>query len=408
MRREAFVSLPMGTISVQLTSAFPRQRSDEFGTPSGRNRGPGVALWAGATLLIAVLAAPYVAQQIAFAIARGQELARADVARKELAGLPYEANRCSMVAKIVEPSVVGIQTLFHVSSAFEDAGLFAPDVRAMSQGSGVIVDSSGYILTNAHVIHQAEGGGVTVQLADGRTIRHTTIVGADPATDLAVLKVDAGKLPAASWGDSDAVEVGEPVLAVGSPYGLTETVTAGIISAKNRKVPIEDSNYEDFLQTDAAVNPGNSGGPLVNMKAQIVGINTAIIGRTNQGIGFTIPSNAAKKVYELLRSAGIQRGWVGVALEDLDVLLAERLGLRYARGALVTGIINDSPAERGGLMAGDAIVGWNKQRIANANDLRIAIAKTAPGSEVPVVLYRDEKRQRLSITVAERPNQPVR
>ena len=179
----------------------------------------------------------YIAQRISFAIARGRQLASAEVARKELAlqavgRFPDGAGRYSLVAKIIEPSVVGVQSLLHVSADLEDVALIGPNVRAMSQGSGVIVDSSGYIVTNAHVLDHFEPAGVTVQLSDGRTIQHATVVGTDPATDLAVLKIDAGKLLAATWGDSDAIQVGEPVLAVGSPYGLVETVTAGIITPR--------------------------------------------------------------------------------------------------------------------------------------------------------------------------------
>ena len=270
-----------------------------------RSAGYVAALWFTAFILILLLVAPYAARQIAFAMAQGRELARAQVAKTELAKLPAGANRYALVAKIIEPSVVGIQTTIHVASPFGEGGFFQPEMEGMAQGSGVIVDAAGYILTNAHVISQAAEGGVTVELSDGRTIEHATIVGVDPATDLAVLKIDAGHLVAANWGDSDSLEVGDPVLAVGSPYGLAETVTAGIVSAKNRKVGIEHVRYEDFLQTDAAVNPGNSGGPLVNMDAQVVGINTAILGHAYQGISFAIPSNLAKKVYELLRTSGI-------------------------------------------------------------------------------------------------------
>jgi serine protease Do len=276
--------------------------------PAAVVRRAGIALVSSVGLLAVATAAPYLAEHIAFAIARGQELARTEVARMETGIVPGEASRYAIVAKIIEPSVVGIQTKVHLSGIFEDARLFDPEFRAMAQGSGVIVDSSGYILTNAHVLNQSEPGSVTVQLGDGRTIERVTIVGSDPTTDLAVLKIDVGSLTAAGWGNSDALEVGEPVLAVGSPYGLTETVTAGIISAKNRKLGIENVKYEHFLQTDAAVNPGSSGGPLVNMKGEIVGINTAILGRSNQGIGFTIPSNLARKSYELLRTTGVALG----------------------------------------------------------------------------------------------------
>jgi serine protease Do len=230
-------------------------------------------------------------------------------------------------------------------------------------------------------------------------------VGVDPATDLAVLKIDAGSLTAARLGDSDELQVGDPVLAVGSPYGLQETVTAGIISAKNRKVGIENVGYEDFLQTDAAVNPGNSGGPLVDMNAEVVGINTAIVGRAYRGIGFSIPSNLAKKVYELLRTTGISRGWLGVASQNLTNSLAEKLGLTSTEGALVTQVLPDSPAQKAGIRPGDVIVEWNKQPVTNSNDLRIEVAKTKPGSEASMSFYRQGKLRKATISVAERPSQ---
>ena len=351
------------------------------------------------------LLVPYLAEQIAYAITRGQELARAEVAQQELGTLPADAGRYPMVAKVMAPSVVGIQTVIRVNSPFGDNPWFEPEIRGMTQGSGVIVDAAGYIVTNAHVISQAAPGGVSVQLSDGRTVQSAAIIGVDPATDLAVLKINAGSLTAASWGDSDALQVGDPVLAAGSPYGLAETVTAGIISAKNRKVDIENIRHEDFLQTDAAVNPGNSGGPLVNMDAQVIGINTAIVGRAYQGIGFAIPSNLTKKVYELLKTTGIVRGWIGAALHDLDGPLAQRLGLKDTRGVLVIGVVTNSPAEQAGITPGDVIVEWGKQPITNASELRLAIARTKAGTQVPVTFYRDAKRQETTVTVTERPSQ---
>jgi serine protease Do len=217
-----------------------------------------------------------------------------------------------------------------------------------------------------------------------------------------VIKINAGKLPSARWGNSDAIEVGDPVLAVGSPYGLSETITAGIISAKNRELDIENVRYEHFLQTDAAVNPGNSGGPLVNMKAEVVGINTAIVGQTSQGIGFTIPSNLAKKVYQLLRTTGISRGWVGLAAEDIDAELVEKLGLKTNRGALVTDVATDSPVARAGIKAGDVIVKWNEAMITSSQDLRIAVARTKPEDKAVVTFYRNAKKQQLTVTVGQR------
>ena len=356
------------------------------------------------TLVIVLFLVPYVVQQIVYGITRAQEQARAEVAQKELAALPAEASRYAAVAKIIQPSVVGIQTAIRQASPFGEGWMFEPELQAMAQGSGVIVDPSGYILTNAHVISQAVQDGVTVQLSDGRSIEHATIVGVDPATDLAVLKIQAGNLSAAKWGNSERLEVGDAVLAVGSPYGLAETVTAGIISAKNRRVGIEKVRYEDFLQTDAAVNPGNSGGPLVNMKGHVIGINTAIVGHAYQGISFAIPSELARKVYELLKTSGISRGWIGVTVQDLTKTLADKLGMKDTRGALVAHVASDSPAEEAGLKPGDVVVEWDKRPVSNSNDLRIDVARTQPGNTPQVVFYRNGKRQELTITVAERPS----
>jgi serine protease Do len=365
----------------------------------------GFALWVLILVLIVLYVVPYAAQRIAYSISRGQELARAEVARQELKDLPADASRLPKIVKIMEPSVVGIQTAIRRRSPFGNSDWFGPDVEAMAQGSGVIVDPAGYILTNAHVISQAARGGVTVQLSDGRSIDSAAIVGVDPATDLAVLKINAGKLTAAAWGDSAALEVGDRVLAIGSPYGLQETVTEGIISAKNRKVGIQNVGHEDFLQTDAAINPGNSGGPLVNMNAQLIGINTAIVGHGNQGIGFAIPSELAKKVYDLLRTSGIARGWIGVATVSLNKSLAERFHLTETSGALIAETVPDSPAEDAGLKPGDVIVKWDSKPIDNSNDLRVAAAQSKPGSKVSLTFYRASKRQKATITVGTRPSQ---
>ena len=202
-----------------------------------------------------------------------------------------------------------------------------------------------------------------MDLADGRVVP-AKIMGTDKLSDLAVLQIHADGLEAAPWADSDKLEVGDPVLAIGNPFGLTRTVTAGIISGKSRHNVIEDLNYQDFLQTDAAVNPGNSGGPLVHMQGHVVGINTAIVGPTYQGIGFAIPSNLAKEVCHTLKSSGkISRGWLGVATRTLNSKQeAKQIGLAGANGALVTGVVRGSPAAAAGIAAGDLIVRWTTSR----------------------------------------------
>ena len=257
-----------------------------------------------------MLVAPYLAERVQYAITRGDQRAKAEVARRSSRALPEAVNRFRLAAKAVAPCVVGVKTVQYVGRRVPgDEWSANPLLRAEGEGSGVVVDAAGYILTNYHVIENAAQ--VEVQLADGRSERNVTVVGADPLTDLAVLKVNDGKLLAAPWGDSDQLEVGDQVIAVGNPYGLTRTVTAGIVSAKDRR-EATDRGYQDYLQTDAAVNPGNSGGPLVNIKGQVVGINTAIYGRAYQGISFAIPSRLAHEVYNRLRTEGKTRGagWV--------------------------------------------------------------------------------------------------
>jgi serine protease Do len=224
---------------------------------------------------------------------------------------------------------------------------------------------------------------------------------------VAVLRIDAAKLTAAPWGDSDKLEVGDQVLAVGSPYGLAQTVTAGIISAKERRhLPVEkDIVYQDFLQTDAAVNPGNSGGPLVNLKGQVVGINTAILGERYQGISFAIPSRIAQDVYNRLRAGEkIVRGWLGVKMDRLDYRLAQKLGLDDTRGALVAEVIDDSPAQKAGIEAGDVIIQWDNHPLADENDLRFRVASTPVGTAVKIKVIRDGKPRDFAVTVTERPS----
>jgi len=358
-------------------------------------------------LALTVLLLPYVAEQVQFAITRGRARAEAEVARVQLSEFPEHVSRYRIVAKAVEPSVVGVETSRPVGPAREDelSGLFGdrlPRYRAEGKGSGVIVDEQGYIITNFHVIDKASE--VLVKLSDGRTLRNVTVVGVDPLSDIAVLKVKAHGLVAAPWGDSQRLEVGDPVLAVGSPFGLAQTVTAGIVSAKGRRGVVQDINYEDFLQTDAAVNPGNSGGPLVDLRGQVVGINTAIYGPAYLGISFAIPSHIARDVYKKLRDTGtVARGWLGVALQSLDDELADRFGVEGTQGALVTGVLNNSPAAAAGIQPGDVIVEWNGKSVADPSELSFAVAGTRIGSQASMVVIRDGNRMEVEVTVAERP-----
>ena len=271
-----------------------------------------------------------------------------------------------------------------------------------SLGSGVIADDQGHVLTNHHVIEGADS--VQVRLADGRTFA-ATFVGSDPSTDVGVLRLSARGLPRANLGDSDVVRVGDWVVAIGNPFGLSHTVTAGIISAKGRS-EVGVAYYEDFLQTDAAINPGNSGGPLLDLRADVIGLNTAIASESGgyEGIGFAIPINLARGVMQsILKGGSFQRGFLGVTIQDLDRNLADGLGVDVQEGALVAQVMEGSPAEMAGIRAEDVIVRFDGRRIRDANALRTLVATTEPGREVKVVVARREESVTLDAVVGNPP-----
>jgi serine protease Do len=356
-------------------------------------------------LLVAVviLALPYLVEQIEFAITRGRERAEAEVARTQLAKLTDTSEAFRLVAKSVGPAVVHIDTRGAVAPDGDERFFFFGQPRQIlqGQGSGVIVDTAGYIVTNYHVIAQADH--VSVTLSDGRAIASVRLVGADPLTDLAVLKISARGLVAAPWGDSRKLQVGDWVLAIGDPYGLDRSVTSGIISAKDRS-QVTNKPYQSFLQTDAAVNPGNSGGPLVNLQGQIVGINTAILGQVYQGISFAIPSEIAEDVYGRLKKTGKATwGWLGIGMQKLTPELAAQLGIAEPRGALVSDVRNGTPAQEAGFKAGDVVVAWNGQAVVGPSDLALAIARSAVGDKAKVVIVREGKEKTVEVTVGERP-----
>jgi serine protease Do len=270
-------------------------------------------------------------------------------------------------------------------------------------GSGVIVSADGYLLTNHHVVDGAAD--IRVELSDNRTLS-AKVVGSDPPSDLALLKVDARDLPTLSLGDSDRVRVGDVVLAVGNPLGVGQTVTMGIISAKGRQTGLSDGSFEDFLQTDAPINQGNSGGALVNTSGELIGINSQILSTSggNIGLGFAIPANMAKGVMDqLLKSGKVRRGMIGVTIQPVTSDLATSLGLSSVRGALVNGVQSGGPAERAGVRRGDVIVAINGQPVADSNALRNQIARTQPGAEVPLTVLRDNREQQIRVTLGELP-----
>ncbi|MEO5345488.1 MAG: DegQ family serine endoprotease [Magnetococcus sp. YQC-9] len=278
------------------------------------------------------------------------------------------------------------------------------EMQTHNLGSGVIIDGDGFILTNNHVIEEADE--IKVRLADEREFI-AKVIGSDPKSDLALIQIPVKqKLAVAKLGDSDAIKVGAWVVAIGNPFGLEATVTAGIISAKGRA--IGNGPYEDFLQTDAAINPGNSGGPLFDLDGNVIGINTAIFSRSGgyMGIGFAIPVNMAKNVVVQLKQSGrVTRGWIGVGIQVVTQDLASALGLDTARGALVSQVIKSGPAQDAGIKSGDVILKFNNHEILKMRDLPALVASTAVGSKVPVVVLRDGKEQTIQVKVQELPRE---
>ncbi|MGO8696926.1 MAG: DegQ family serine endoprotease [Limisphaerales bacterium] len=268
-------------------------------------------------------------------------------------------------------------------------------------GSGVIVTKDGYILTNNHVVDDANE--VKVTLNDGREFT-AKVVGKDPKSDLAVIKIDAHDLPAIAFADSDKAEVGDVVLAVGNPFAIGQTVTMGIISATGRATM--DLDYQDFIQTDAAINPGNSGGALVDADGRLIGINTAIYSRNggNQGIGFAIPTDLAKGVMvSLIEYGKVTRGYLGVMIQDITPPLAQKFDLKNDQGALVGDVVPDGPAAKAGLQDGDVIVEFNGHKITDSRHLKLMVASTVPGDKVPVQVLRDGSMKTLEVKVKELP-----
>ncbi len=326
------------------------------------------------------------------------------------------------VAESARPSVVNISTTSTVTMEENPHGDFFDDpffrrffgdqfgqgqgpgrkrsFKSQALGSGVIVSENGYILTNNHVVKDADE--IKVILYDKREFAGK-IVGTDPKTDLAVVKINAKDLPVMRIGDSSKLKTGDIVLAIGNPFGLNQTITMGIVSAVGRSnVGIAD--FEDFIQTDAAINPGNSGGALVNSSGQLVGINTAIFSTSGgyMGIGFAIPADMAKSVMDsIIKHGKVIRGWLGVSIQNLTPDLAKSFGLKEEKGALIAGVEKDSPADKGGLKRGDFVIALNGKPVEDVTTLRNMIAGTEPGKSVTLTVIRDQKQQTLTITLGE-------
>jgi len=274
----------------------------------------------------------------------------------------------------------------------------APRRSVRGLGSGFVINADGYVITNNHVV--AGASEIRVKLADGREVPGK-VVGGDEKTDLALLKVEATGLPVIPLGDSARLEVGEPVMAIGNPFGLAQTVTTGIVSATGRTIGA--GPYDDFIQTDASINPGNSGGPLVNARGEVIGVATAIASGTggSVGIGFAIPTNLVKPIVtQLAQSGHVVRGWLGVSIQPLTSELAKSFGLSDTNGGLIGSIADDSPASRAGLRRGDVITRYDGRPVARWSDLPRAVAETPIGREVPIEVMRDGKRISLTVKVA--------
>jgi S1-C subfamily serine protease len=362
-----------------------------------------------ALLLILQYLVPYFLERYHYAITRGRQQAEYDIATVGLKEMPLNSlsKAYQLVSQHVGPSVVhiNVRSVHEGELPNEFAQLYGPPGRELrGQGSGVIIDPQGYIVTNYHVVLGARE--IQVSLSDGRVVS-ARIVGVDTLTDLAVLKIDVDNLIAAEWGNSDDLRVGALVWAVGSPFGLQRTITFGILSAKHRS-GMAGEVYQDFLQTDAAVNPGNSGGPLVDTQGRVVGINTAILGDSYQGVSFAIPSSVAKNVYQRLKTAGqVARGWLGVQLREVDEEDILRYGLSDMKGAFVARVVDEPdvpcPARDAGIQVRDIVIDWNGTPIHKPAELIRLVAMTDAGTTATVVVLRGGRRISLEVLVAKRP-----
>lgn len=350
-------------------------------------------LFAGLVALVGLIAWPSLAGRIQYARTRAELAAIADAAAG--ARLAPVAKLFTTLARLIGPAVVNVTADRRLPNVADEIaalhGHAHGGISDESVGSGVIVGADGVIVTNYHVVAQADV--INVRLADGREFPGR-LIGADAGTDLAVLEIDADGLPAAAWGDSDSLEVGEMVWAIGNPFGLDRTLTYGIVSAVGRRGVTGDP-LQEFLQTDAAINPGNSGGPLVDVNGRVVGITTAMAGHDSQGIGFAIPSNTAREVAEAIHRLGhVERGYMGLAL---------RRTVDGSEGVLVMATERDGPGEEAGIVKGDVIVAFGDEAVATPAELVLLLTRSEVGVEVPVEIVRDGRRLTLPVRIGRRP-----
>jgi len=335
------------------------------------------------------------------------------------ANLPGRATSYNDAVRKAVPAVVNIFTSKEIKSQrhpFLDDPLFRhffgdrldeEPQRAASLGSGVIVSSKGYILTNHHVVEAADE--IEVALIDGKKLK-ARAVGSDPETDIAVLQVEGGPVPAITFGDTDALRVGDVVLAIGNPFGVGQTVTMGIVSALGRN-QLGINTFENFIQTDAAINPGNSGGALIDTAGNLVGINTAIYSRSggSLGIGFAIPASSAKQIMEqIIETGSVTRGWIGVEAQEITPEIADSFRLSSTNGVLIAGVLRGGPAEKAGLKPGDILVAIEGKSVKDPNSMLNLVAALVPGKPASIRYKRDNKDVEVQVAVGKRPTQQRR
>jgi S1-C subfamily serine protease len=356
-----------------------------------------LALFAGLVTLVGLIVWPSLAGRVQYAKTRAELAAIRDAAAG--AELKSVGKLFTTLARVIGPAVVNVTAKKQVHTLADEIAALRGETPAgatdESVGSGVIVESDGVILTNYHVVAQSDQ--IDVALADGRRFE-ATLLGADAASDLAVLRIDATDLPKAEWGDSDTAEVGEMVWAIGNPFGLDRTITYGIVSAVGRR-GVVDNPFQEFLQTDASINPGNSGGPLVDVHGHVMGITTAIVGKGFRGIGFAIPSNTARRVCDEIRTTGhVERGYLGIALRELPA------GLAGGPGAAVAAVEPKSPAAEAGVKPGDLVLGFDGETITEPAALVLLLTRAAVGSELPLEIIRDGEQKTITVRVGRRPH----
>jgi len=355
-------------------------------------------LFSGLVFLVGLIAWPSLAGRLRYAQVRAELRAIRDAA--QVAELSSVGKMFTTLARLIGPTVVNVTAKRRVLTIADEIAVLRGQTPTGATGervgSGLIIESDGVIATNYHVVARSEE--IDVTLSDGRRFV-AELVGADAATDLAVLRIDARELPTATWGDSDSVEVGEMVWALGNPFGLDRTLTYGIVSAVGRRGVLENP-LQEFLQTDAAINPGHSGGPLVDVHGRVMGITTAIVGKDYTGIGFAIPSNTARRVAEEIRTNGhVERGYLGMALAALPTPAAD------GASAVVAAVEPRSPAELAGVKPGDLVLAFDGEKIAEPAELVLLLTRTAIGTDVPLEIMRGGERLTLTVHIGRRPSE---